>query len=99
MFFTPECERCLAATTQAERDRSGAVLDAPRGSSVWAARVALVAADLGASDEALDDLAVIISSSPVLEINAAGSGLFAIRNGREHAFPSPRGSGARRRFS
>jgi hypothetical protein len=84
--FTPECERWLAGTTQVERDRYVFVLDAHRGGSVSAARAALVAADLGASDEALDDLAVIISRSPVFEFNADGSGLFRTIDGREHRF-------------
>ena len=86
MTFTEVCERWLAGTTHSERERYVGVLESHRGAPSRVARAALTKADLGASEEVLDELALVVSGSPVFELNADGTGVMRTNDGHKFGF-------------
>lgn len=80
------CERWLAGTTRGERERYVDVLESHRGAPVEAARTALAGADLGASADVLEELAVVVSRSPVFGIGEDGNGVMRTADGRKFRF-------------
>ena len=86
MSFPEVCERWLAGTTQPQRERYVGVLESHRGTPSRIARAALTKADLGASEEVLDELALVVSKSPIFDLKPDGSGVMRANDGRKFAF-------------
>ena len=86
MSFPEVCERWLAGTTQSQRERYVGVLESYRGTPSRIARAALAEADLGASKEVLDELALVVSGSPVFDLKPDGSGVMRANDGHKFGF-------------
>lgn len=84
--FSEAAERWLDGTNQNQRDRYLAVLRSYAGTDGRGAREALLAADLGASSEVLDELAEIISRSPIFRLDEAGGATMQTHDGKVRRF-------------
>lgn len=84
--FSEAADQWLGGTSQSERDRYLAVLRSHAGTPSELARKALLAADIGASTEVLEELAGVVSRSPVLKVDATGSGTMQTHDGKVRHF-------------